>query len=133
MENIEIMDLIILTLQIGLSIVFMYFGLLKMVLPIEKIEKRVTWAHDHTLGKLRFFGFLEVIGALGLIFPYRLDIFPILTPMAATGLAMVMAGAGVVHLRRDEVGMLLINIVIIFLLAGIGFHSLLAIFNVQMN
>jgi len=123
--------MIILTLQIGLCIVFLYFGLLKMFLPIDKIEKKVSWAHDYSLSKLKFFGFLEVIGAVGLILPYQLDIFPILTPMAATGLAMVMAGAGVVHLRRDEINMIFLNILIIFLLAGIGFHSLLDVFDVE--
>lgn len=127
----EVMEMIILTLQIGLCIVFLYFGLLKMFLPIDKIEKKVSWAHDYSLSKLKFFGFLEVIGAVGLILPYQLDIFPILTPMAATGLAMVMAGAGVVHLRRDEINMIFLNILIIFLLAGIGFHSLLDVFDVE--
>ncbi|MDX2362299.1 MAG: DoxX family protein [Crocinitomicaceae bacterium] len=127
----EVMEMIILALQIGLSVVFLYFGLLKMFLPIEKIEKKVSWANDYSLSKLKFFGFLEVIGALGLILPYQLDIFPILTPMAATGLAMVMAGAGVVHLRRDEINMIFLNILIIFLLAGIGFHSLLDVFDVE--
>jgi len=37
-----------------------------------------------------------------------------------------------VHLRRDEIGMILINIVIIFLLAGVGFHTLLEFFGVDM-
>ncbi len=123
--------MVILVLQIGLSIVFLYFGLLKMFMPIEKIEKKVSWARDYSESKLKFFGFLEVIGALGLILPYQLGILPILTPMAATGLAMVMAGAGVVHLRRDEINMIFLNIFIIFLLAGIGFHTLLDVFHVE--
>lgn len=127
------MDMIIWAIQIGLGIVFIYFGSLKMFLPIEKIEKKVTWAHDYSLSKLKLFGFLEVIGAFGLMLPWRLDVLPILTPMAATGLAMVMAGAGMVHLRRDEINMLFLNIVIIFLLAGVGFHSLIDIFGVEVN
>lgn len=60
-----------------------------------------------------------------------IDIFPILTPVAATGLAMVMAGAAMVHLKRDEIGMIFLNIFIIFLLAGIGFNSLLDIYNIH--
>lgn len=129
----ETMDIIIWVIQIGLCMVFLYFGSLKMFLPIQKIEKKVTWANDYSVAKLRLFGFLEVIGALGLLLPWRLDILPILTPMAATGLAMVMAGAGMVHLKRDEVNMLLLNILIIFLLAGVGFHSLIDVFGVEIN
>jgi hypothetical protein len=127
----EIMEMVILGLQIVLSAIFLYFGSLKMFLPLAVIEKKVTWANDYSLSKLRFFGFLEVIGALGLILPYQLDVFPILTPMAATGLAMVMAGAGMVHLRRDEIRMIFLNILIIFMLAGVGFHSLLDVFEVD--
>ncbi len=129
----DIMNTVIWAIQIGLAVVFLYFGSLKMFLPIEKIEKRVTWAHDYTVSKLKFFGFLEVIGAIGLVVPWRLDILPILTPMAATGLAMVMAGAGVVHLRRDEINMFFLNILIIFLLAGVGFHSLIDIFGIDVD
>lgn len=125
------MEIVIWVLQIALFIVFLYFGSLKMFMPIEKIAKRVSWAHDYSLAKIKFFGFLEVIGALGLLLPYRLDIFPILTPMAATGLAMVMAGAAMVHLKRDEINMVFLNILIIFLLAGVGFHTLLDIFEVE--
>ena len=125
--------MVIWALQIGLCAIFLYFGSLKMFLPMSKIEKKVSWAHDYSEAKLRAFGFLEFIGALGLLLPWRLDIFPILTPMAATGLAMVMAGAGMVHLKRDEVNMLLLNILIIFLLAGVGFHSLIDIFSIEVN
>ena len=119
------MDLVILGLQIALSAIFLYFGFSKLILPIEKIEKKVSWAKDYSEARLKTFGFFEVLGALGLILPTILDMFPIITPMAATGLAMVMSGAVVVHLRRDEIGMIILNIVIIFLLAGIGFHTLL--------
>jgi len=96
----------------------------------EQIAKKVSWAYDYSERTLKAFGTLEVIGAIGLILPYHLDIFPILTPMAATGLAMMMGGSIGVHLKRDEVKMIMINIVIIFLLAGVGFHTLLDIFNV---
>ncbi|MBL1281065.1 MAG: DoxX family protein [Fluviicola sp.] len=127
------METFILVLQIGLTCVFLYFGLLKMFMPIEKIEKRVSWARDYSPSRLKFFGFLELLGALGLILPYNLDFFPILTPIAATALAMIMAGAAMVHLRRDEIKMILLNIFIIFLLAGVGFNTLLIIYGVDMG
>ena len=130
------MEMIILVLQIGLTCVFLYFGSLKLFMPIEKIEKiekRVSWARDYSPTRLKFFGLLEVLGGLGLILPHQLDIFPILTPIAATGLAMAMAGAAGVHLRRDEIGMILLNIFIIFLLAGVGFNTLLEIYGVVLN
>ena len=127
------MEITILILQIGLTCVFLYFGFLKVFLPIEKIEKKVTWARDYSESRLKIFGVLEILGAIALFLPYNLDIFPILTPIAATALAMIMAGAAMVHLRRDEIGMILLNIFIIFLLAGVGFNTLLIIFGVDMG
>lgn len=125
------MEKVILAIQIGLFCIFMYFGLLKIFLPLEKIEKKVSWAHDYPHNRLKLFGLLEVLGALGLILPYFLNVFPILTPIAATALAMIMAGATMVHLRRDEFGMIALNIFIIFLLAGVGFNTLLSLYNVH--
>ncbi len=127
------METVILILQIGLACIFLYFGSLKIFLPHEKIEERVSWANDYPVSRLKFFGFLEILGAIGLILPHQMGILPILTPMAATGLAMVMAGAAVVHLRRDEINMILLNIVIIFLLAGVGFNTLLEIYGVTLS
>lgn len=121
------MDTIIFVLEVLLALIFLYFGLSKIVLPIDKIESKVSWAREYTETRLKLIGYLEVLGALGLVLPHQLGIFPILTPIAATGLAMIMAGAIAVHLSRDEIKMILLNIVLIFLLAGVGFHSLLSV------
>ena len=43
-----------------------------------------------------------MLGAVGLILPALLDIAPILMPIAATGLALMMVGAVAVHLRRGD-------------------------------
>jgi hypothetical protein len=63
-------------------------------------------------------GVLEILGALGLILPAVLDLAPILVPLAATGLALVMVGASVTHYRRGERPMIAINAVL-FVLAVI--------------
>ena len=44
----------------------------------------------------------EVLGGLGLILPLATGIAPILTPIAAVGIAILMLGATVVHIRRKE-------------------------------
>lgn len=51
---------------------------------------------------IRAIGIAELIGAAGLILPGVLDIAPILVPIAATCLAILMAGAVFTHLRRGE-------------------------------
>lgn len=42
------------------------------------------------------------MGVIGLILPRLLDIAPVLTPLAAVGLCLVMMGAVTVHFRRHE-------------------------------
>ena len=78
-------------------------GLMKVAQPREKLIKSgMGWAEDFPAGAVKLIGALEMLGALGLILPALLDIAPILVPVAATGLAITMAGAVIVHLRRKE-------------------------------
>ncbi|MGH7670450.1 MAG: DoxX family protein, partial [Gemmatimonadaceae bacterium] len=42
---------------------------------------------------LRFIGTCEVLGALGLILPGLTGVAPVLTPLAAAGLSIIMGGA----------------------------------------
>ena len=60
------------------------------------------YAADFSDGAIKAIGLIEVIGAVGLILPWLLGMAPILTPLAAVGLALVMAGAVVVHIRHKE-------------------------------
>ena len=43
-----------------------------------------------------------MLSAAGLILPWALDIAPAVTPVAAVGVAVLMAGAAITHLRRGE-------------------------------
>ena len=45
---------------------------------------------------------LPADGALGVVLPWLLNIGPVLSPIAATGCALIMIGALAVHLRRHE-------------------------------
>ena len=115
-------------LQISLAMLFVYTGLRKILKGKVAFSNSKSWETDYSISTLKFFGFLELLGAAGLILPHYLNIFPVLTSVAATALAMVMAGAILAHIRRDEYKMILLNIIVIFLLAGIGFERLLEIY-----
>ena len=58
-----------------------------------------------------------MLGALGLILPGALDIAPILVPLAATGLGVIMIGAIITHGRRKEPQPIVINAVVLILAA----------------
>ena len=56
-----------------------------------------------------------MLGAIGLILPAVLDVAPVLVPVAAVGLALVMVGAATTHLRRKETPMVVLNVVLLAL------------------
>ena len=60
------------------------------------------WVEDFSPGSVKAIGALEVLGAVGLILPAALDIAPALVPLAALGLVMIMTGAVVTRIRRQE-------------------------------
>lgn len=60
------------------------------------------WTQDVSGGLIKTIGVFEVLAAIGLILPAVLDIAPVLVPMAATGLVIVMTGAAITRLRRGE-------------------------------
>jgi uncharacterized membrane protein YphA (DoxX/SURF4 family) len=63
----------------------------------------MTWVEDFSAGGVKAIAVLEILAAIGLILPAVTGIAPVLTPMAAVGLGLLMAGAAVVHFRRGEI------------------------------
>jgi hypothetical protein len=51
---------------------------------------------------VRFAAVMEVLAALGLVLPWATGIAPVLTPLAALGLCVVMVGAAWAHARLQE-------------------------------
>jgi putative oxidoreductase len=64
------------------------------------------------LALLRFIGVAELAGGLGLILPAATRIRPMLTPLAALGLATIMTLAFVFHIQRGEWDALPVNAVL---------------------
>src|SRR2546428_1023255 len=79
-----------------LALIFLFAGGVKLVLPIEEMTKQMPLPLPGLF--LRFIGVAEVLGAIGLILPGLLRIRPGLTPLAATGLVIIMIGATVLTL-----------------------------------
>ena len=97
------MNLVGWILQIVLAAAFLAAGLTKIVRPKPAlVAAGMAYAEDYTDVQNKGIGVIEVIGAVGLILPWLLGVVPVLTPIAAVGLAVVMAGAVIVHIRRKE-------------------------------
>ena len=81
-------------IQIFLTFAFLTAGLVKVVLPTNKLKDKLgKWVNDFSTYQIKLIGTLEILGAIGLILPMWLNIYPILTPIAAIGLGLTMIGA----------------------------------------
>ena len=104
-----------------LTAAFFMAGAMKLAQPKAKLaESGMVWTEDFSGGQVKLIGAVEVLGALGLILPAALDIAPILTPLAAAGLALTMLGATVVHARRGEKSSIPVTLVLAALAAFVA-------------
>jgi uncharacterized membrane protein YphA (DoxX/SURF4 family) len=85
-----------------LAALFATSGLEKLSKPKDKLTAKYPWMDDFSQGSVRFIGVVEVLGAIGLIVPAATGIAPVLTPIAAAGLAVFALLAAAMHNRRDE-------------------------------
>jgi DoxX-like family len=94
--------------QALLALLFVFAGVAKFIMPIEEMTRDIQLPGAF----LRFIGAVEILGAVGLILPSLLRIRPGLTPLAATGLVIIMIGATVVSLMIGGVVMALMPFVV---------------------
>ena len=119
------MNLALWVAAIVLAAAFAGSGLMKQFVPKDKlVTSGQGWAQDFTPTSIRLIGLVEVLGAAGLFLPAVTHIAPILVPLAAIGLALVMVGAAIVHARRNEPTNVIVNIVLLALAAFVAWGRL---------
>ncbi|MEV4576284.1 DoxX family protein [Nonomuraea jabiensis] len=111
------MNIVLWIVQALLAVMFGMAGVMKSTQPKEKLHPRLPWVEDFSAGTVRLIGVAELAGALGLILPAATGIAPVLTPLAATGLAVVMVLAALTHARRKEPAAIAFNAVLLVLAA----------------
>ena len=85
------------------ALAFLAAGLMKLARPIPALrESGMGWVDDFSAPTVKLIALVEVVGAVGLVVPALTGIAPVLSPIAGIGLALVMIGAVVVHVRRSE-------------------------------
>ena len=90
-------------LQILLALAFAAAGTSKLTNSrTDLIANGMHWAEGFTDTQVQLIGAAEVAGAIGLIVPAATGIVPVLTPVAAAALTLVMAGAVMTHVQRGE-------------------------------
>ena len=92
-----------------LALVFLFAGGIKPLLPLEVTTEQMPLPLPGEF--LRFLGVAKVLGAIGLILPGLLGIWPGLAPLAASGLVIIITGATALTVAGGDVGSALIPLV----------------------
>jgi hypothetical protein len=103
--------------QVLLAALFLFAGVFKLTAPAAAMAG----PPPLPVAFLRFIGACETLGALGLILPSLLRIRPALTPLAASGLVVIMAGATVVTLQGGTIAPALMPFVVGVLAACVAY------------
>ena len=99
--------------QVLLAIFALLAGVNHGLRPLEDPAGTAPWMASVPPTLLRLIGVAELAAAVGLILPAATRILPGLTPLAAAGLATIMALAIPFHVMRGEAHVIGLHIVIV--------------------
>jgi hypothetical protein len=94
-------------------------GIVKTFQPIKKLSQ-FNWTTHSSEGLVRFVGISELLIGAGLILPQLTGILPLLTPLAALSLCMIMVLAIAEHVKHKETHEIGKNVIIILLAAFVA-------------
>ncbi len=103
------MNILLWIIQCLLALLFIFSGSTKFVMSVEQMNAQAPVVLPGIF--LHFIGACEILGGIGLILPSALRIKPGLTSLAATGLAVITAGATVITLMGPMKGLVLLPLV----------------------
>jgi uncharacterized membrane protein len=105
-----------------LALMFLMAGLIKSTQPKEKLVKSLPWVNDFSLQTVRFIGISELLGAIGIFVPQITGIYPVLSPIAAMGIALIMVLAASHHIRKGEYKELAFNTTLLILAITVAIY-----------
>ena len=105
--------------QAILAAMMILLGIVKTFQPIEKLSK-FNWTTHSSEGFVRFVGVSELLIGAGLVLPQLTGILPLITPLAALSLCMIMVLAIAEHVRYKEMHEIGKNVIIILLAAFVA-------------
>ncbi|WP_168122467.1 DoxX family protein [Paenibacillus sp. HB172176] len=97
-----------------LAVGFMYSGWMKAFLQ-DKAAAAWHWVNDVPKALVILIGLAELLGAVGLILPQAVGAAPDLTPVASTGLAVIVLLGVLFHVSRKEYKEIGVNFVFLAL------------------
>ena len=114
-------------LQGLLAFLFCISGFLILLQPKEKLAAKMPFVMDYSPVMVKLIAFAHIAGALGLVWPLALHVYPVLTPLAASGLTLVMILAMRYNLKRNDSKSVVTDLVFAVLFLLIAFYRFKAI------
>jgi hypothetical protein len=93
------LNVVLWIIQVLLALLFLFAGGVKLIMPIAAMAKQVALPGWFLL----FIGVAEVLGGIGLILPGVTRILTGLTPLAASGLVIIMTGATWISVKEGTI------------------------------
>lgn len=82
---------------------FLFAGAMKLLRSKADLAGQMPWVRHFSAPQVKAIGLAELAGAAGLVGPGLAGTLPWLTPLAAGGLTVLMAGAVATHVRINDV------------------------------
>lgn len=98
--------------QLLLAFAYLAAGSMKATQPIDALAVQMNWVTHVPPWLVRVIGTAELAGALGLVLPSALRVQPVLTPVAASLLTLVMGMAATFHVMIGEPPMMVPSLVL---------------------
>jgi uncharacterized membrane protein YphA (DoxX/SURF4 family) len=102
-----------------LCILFLFAGSTKFIMSVDEMNSLAKIPLPGWF--IHFIGICEILGAIGLVLPWALKIKPGLTPLAAIGLIVIMAGATVITIAGGDIIPAAFPLVVGLLLAFVAY------------
>lgn len=116
----KILNIFLWIAQFVLAAFFFMAGFTKATTHVDQLHEMINWTNDVPLWLVRFIGVSEILGSTGLLVPSILRIKPILTPIAACALIVVMVLAIFFHISRGEANVIGMHFTVIALASFIA-------------
>lgn len=103
------MNIILWILTGALAVAFGIGGAAQIALTKKRYRSLASsqhWVDDFGAGHVKAIGVIKVVGVFGLVIPPLVGVLPLLSPLAACGLMLVMTGAATTRFRRCEWGLM---------------------------
>ncbi|WP_229310707.1 DoxX family protein [Larkinella arboricola] len=104
------MHLLLWAAQVILAASFSWAAGMKLFQPIETLAVMWPWAGQVPVSLVKGTGIVDLLGAVGLILPALFRLKPLVTPLAASCLVVLMVCAGIFHLVRGEASQIGTNV-----------------------